>query len=307
MVDKITYWYLFVIVMKSRSSGILWPLRYLPVSLPPYAGTFPMVVPGCNRSYSHETIALHLYDYTADVWIGKNHYRVLPGDITLSNATSRYELNESGTHLCVHFLPPVLSKKVSSIRLPHHLRLGPQTAAARERFWHIIDHARQSNEDPDSPAGCAASASLQELLLWLHLQSRRGATPGRSSLVDEALAKLGQAIETSLAKPMLIGDLAAGVGLSADYVARLFARRHGMTLQHYLLLRRVELARHLLASSDLLVSEIGRQVGMPDPQYFNKQFRRVAGLSPLAYRRQQAQKSSQRRNARGLKKSSESD
>jgi transcriptional regulator GlxA family with amidase domain len=178
-----------------------------------------------------------------------------------------------------------------SLRLPFHFRLGPQTVAARERFWRTIDHARQAGGNADSTAGCAASASMQELLLWLNMQSRRGTTPGRSSLVEEALEKLGQAIETSLAKPMLIGDLAAGVGLSADYVARLFARRYGMTLQHYLLLRRVELARHLLLSSDLLISEIGRRVGMPDPQYFNKQFRRVAGESPLAYRRQQARRS----------------
>jgi len=273
--------------MPTPSSGIVWPLRYLPVSLPPYAGTFPMEVPGCNRTYDHPTIALHLFDYAADLWIGKKHYRVLPGDITLSTGVSRYELKESGTHLCLHFRPPVVSRRVPCVRLPHHFRLGPKTAAARERFWHVIDHARQSGEDPDSAAGCAASAALQELLLWLYLQSRRGTTPHRSSLVEEALAKLGQAIETSLGKPMLIGELAAGVGLSADYVARLFAQRYGMTLQHYLLLRRIELARHLLISSDLLVSEIGRQVGMPDPQYFNKQFRRVAGLSPLAYRRKQ--------------------
>ena len=89
---------------------------------------------------------------------------------------------------------------------------------------------------------------------------------------------------------MLLGELAAGVGLSTDYVARVFARRYGMRLQHYLLLRRIELARHLLVSSDLPVSEIGRQVGLPDPQYFNKQFRRVAGresprLSPPARHR----------------------
>jgi hypothetical protein len=89
---------------------------------------------------------------------------------------------------------------------------------------------------------------------------------------------------------------AAGVGLSADYVARLFARRYGMTLQHYLLLRRVELARHLLVSSGLLVSEIGWQVGMPDPHYFNKQFRRVVGQGPLAFRRQQARRSRGRKS-----------
>jgi AraC-like DNA-binding protein len=281
--------------MKPLSPGISWPLRYLPKTSVRHAGTFPMIVPGCNKAYSHRSVAIHLFDYAANLRIGRNHYRILPGDITLSTGLSRYDLKESGTHLCIHFFPPERRMRARGLRLPLHFRLGPQTAAARERFWRIIDHARQSGDDPDSPAGCAASAALQELLLWLYLQSRRGTTPRRGSRVEEALAKLGQAIETSLAKPMLIGDLAAGAGLSADYVARHFARRYGMTLRHYLLLRRIELARHLLISSDLLVSEIGRQVGMPDPQYFNKQFRRVAGQSPLAYRRLRAQKTTRQR------------
>jgi AraC-like DNA-binding protein len=280
--------------MKSRASMLSWPLRCLPVPVAQHVGTFPMMVPGCNTSYCSSTIAIHLYDYPADIWIGRKHYRVRPGDITLSprGVWSRYDLKESGSHLCIHFFPPASEATAPGVRLPLHIRLGPQTAAARERFWRIIDHTRHSGGDPDSPEGCAASASLQEFLLWLHFQCKRGATPRRGSLVEEALRKLSHAIETSLGKPMLIGDLAADAGLSSDYVARLFARRYGMTLQHYLLLRRVEVARHLLISSNLLVSEIGRQVGMPDPQYFNKQFRRVTGQSPLAYRRSQVQGSS---------------
>jgi AraC-like DNA-binding protein len=280
--------------MRTSSAELSWPLRYLPKIAVRNAGTFPMIVPGCNNSYWHETVALHLFDYAGDLWIGRNHYRVQPGDITLSpnRVTSRYKLEASGSHLCIHFAPPDKTPREKSLRLPLHFRLGPQTAAGRERFWRIIDHVRHSGDNPDSPAGCAASASLQEFLLWLHLQSLRGTTPRRSSLVEEALTKLGQAIDASLAKPMLIGELAADVGLSAEYVARLFVRRYGMTLQHYLLLRRVELARHLVVSSDLLISEIGRRVGMPDPQYFNKQFRRVVGQSPLAYRQLHACRSS---------------
>jgi AraC-like DNA-binding protein len=282
--------------MKNPSPGLLWPLRYLPGLIE--AGSFPMTVPGCNRTYRGSSTALHLYEYAADLWIGPNRYRLRPGDITLTphQVPARYDLKESGAHLCIHFAPPGRASRESRLRLPLHFRLGPQTAAARERFWRIIDHARQAGGNADSPAGCAASAALQELLLWLHGQSRRGRTPGRTSLMEEAIQKLERAIETSLAKPMLIAELAAGVGLSADYVARLFARRYGMTLQHYLLLRRIELARHLLRSSDLPVSEIGRQVGIPDPQYFNKQFRRMAGQSPLAYRRLQTRRLKGRKN-----------
>jgi AraC-like DNA-binding protein len=291
--------------MKRPVETLHWPLRCLPLLLNQSAGTFPMMAPGCNRSYEHVTFALHLHDYPGDWWIGKRRYRLEPGDITLSpaNETTRYFLPESGSHLCIHFFPE--EKTGKQIQLPFHLRLGAQTAAARERFWRAIDHMRQAGREVDSPAHAAASAALQELLLWLGLHAHRGASPRRDSLAEEALAKLNKTIEASLAKPMLIGELAAGVGLSADYVARLFARRYGMTLQHYLLQRRIEVARHLLVSSDLLVSEIGRQVGLPDPQYFNKQFRRVAGQSPLAYRRQKAHRTKKQKALEFLSEDSE--
>ena len=267
---------------------IRWPLRAFPVCV--RSGAFPMPVPACNNvTYRHSTLALHLHDYSGVMWIG-NHRMVLePGDITFSpggKITTRYALAESGQHLCLHIERP--QSKGETTHLPLHLRLGPAVAEARERIWRVVDHHRLAGPRKDSPAACASSAALQELLLWLQLKSERLAGPHRGSHVDDALRKLEQAIEASLTKPMLLGELAAGVGLSTDYVARAFARRYGMRLQHYLLLRRIELARHLLLSSDLPVSEIGRRVGLPDPQYFNKQFRRIANVSPLAYRTRHA-------------------
>jgi AraC-like DNA-binding protein len=248
-----------------------------------------MTVPGCNATYRHMSIALHLHDYSGVMWIGERRIVLEPGDITFSpggKIPSRYALKESGHHLCLHIVRP--EAKGLKIHLPLHLRLGPAVAEARERIWRVVDHFRLAGPRKNSPAACAGAAALQELILWLQMKSEQAAGPHRGSLVDEALRKLEQAIETSLTKPMLLGELAAGVGLSTDYVARAFAKRYGMRLQHYLLLRRIELARHLLVSSDLPVSEIGRRVGLPDPQYFNKQFRRVANVSPLAYRTRHA-------------------
>jgi AraC-like DNA-binding protein len=248
-----------------------------------------MNIPGCNRTFIHGTLALHLHDYHGVMWIGSRRFALEPGDVTLSpggKIPSRYALEESGQHLCVHVRR--MEFKGLAIELPLHVRLGPAAAEARERIWRVVDHHRQAGPRENSPAACAASSALQELLLWLHLRGERATGPHRGSHVDEAVRKLEQAIETQLTKPMLLADLTAGLGLSTDYLARAFAHRYGMRLQHYILLRRIELARHLLVSSAQPVSEVGRQVGLPDPQYFNKQFRRIAGLSPLAYRLQHA-------------------
>ncbi|NJL72934.1 MAG: helix-turn-helix domain-containing protein [Candidatus Competibacteraceae bacterium] len=55
--------------------------------------------------------------------------------------------------------------------------------------------------------------------------------------------------------------------------------------REYLLRRRIARAKELLAFSQLSIKEVGSEVAMPDPHYFNKQFRRLAGMSPTEYRR----------------------
>jgi AraC-like DNA-binding protein len=44
-------------------------------------------------------------------------------------------------------------------------------------------------------------------------------------------------------------------------------------------------ARALLADTDLTVAEVAARVGMADPGYFSRQFRRSHGRSPREWRR----------------------
>jgi AraC-like DNA-binding protein len=244
-----------------------------------------LTVPHCNRPYAHPTVAIHLHDYTGTIRFGKTRFRLEPGDVTLSppGVVSHYELEASGQHLCIHFFP--VKPAGARIRLPLHWRLGSRAVQARERIWRIIDYHWRSRESRNLAAGSAASASLQELLLWLHLQRAEGQASPTAGLQEERLRQVRDRIDASLAQPFTVPELLELLGLSTDYVAKIFRECYGMTIPRYTLLKRIELARHLLVSSDLPVSEIGRQSGIPDPHYFNKQFRRITGQSPRAYSR----------------------
>jgi transcriptional regulator GlxA family with amidase domain len=99
-----------------------------------------------------------------------------------------------------------------------------------------------------------------------------------------ALDRLVEILDERFHEPLTVPDLAREVGLSRNYLARLFRDRMGLTVQRYIANRRMELARHLLSTSRLSIKEIGAKVGWPDPQHFNKQFHRLAGLSPSAAR-----------------------
>ncbi len=57
-----------------------------------------------------------------------------------------------------------------------------------------------------------------------------------------------------------------------------------MTIQEYVLQRRVQEASRLLLNTDLPIKLVAARVGMSDLQYFNKTRRTLCGLSPSRLR-----------------------
>jgi transcriptional regulator GlxA family with amidase domain len=132
----------------------------------------------------------------------------------------------------------------------------------------------------------AAGAELQQLLLMM-AGSRlpRGKNKGRANRrSDHALEAARQTMEQHFQQELDVASLAAASGLSRNFFAARFRERYGMTVDGYLLHLRMQMARNLLLSTTLSVKEVAWECGISDPNYFNKQFRRVTGMSPSLYR-----------------------
>ena len=82
-------------------------------------------------------------------------------------------------------------------------------------------------------------------------------------------------------------DIASAANLSVDHFGRLFKTDVGVTPIQYLTNVRMEAARELVLT-DLPISEIALMVGIEDPYYFSRVFRRANGISPLKYRQKMA-------------------
>jgi transcriptional regulator GlxA family with amidase domain len=136
--------------------------------------------------------------------------------------------------------------------------------------------ARLHSGHPEQSA--RAAVLFQDLLLGL--AERRA--PARRS--DAALDRLLALLDEQFAESWTVPQLAETVGMTQDHLARCFRQRHGLTIPRYLLQRRITHARHLLANTDLPVNRIAARVGLPDAQHFNKQFRRLTGVSPTSIR-----------------------
>jgi AraC-like DNA-binding protein len=118
--------------------------------------------------------------------------------------------------------------------------------------------------------------ALLSLIATLRPQ-RRSFTPAPSNI-----DRLRALIDADPARPLTLADLAAESGLSRFQVLRSFARAYGLTPHAYILQRRVNLARRLIARRTDL-AEAALAAGFSDQSHMTRLFRRTFGVSPGAY------------------------
>lgn len=81
-----------------------------------------------------------------------------------------------------------------------------------------------------------------------------------------------------------LGEMAQSVNLSPPYFCYLFKSITGVSPAKYLKTLRMEQAAILLTTTFLSVKEIVRRVGCSDESHFVRDFKRIYGVTPSAYR-----------------------
>jgi two-component system response regulator YesN len=67
--------------------------------------------------------------------------------------------------------------------------------------------------------------------------------------------------------------------LNVSYLSRIFKNETGHTFIEYLTRERIEKSIRLFQDTDLMVYEVAEKVGIPDPNYFGKCFKKQTGMS----------------------------
>ena len=71
------------------------------------------------------------------------------------------------------------------------------------------------------------------------------------------------------------------------YMVHAFSREYGISPINYLISRRIQESRYLLSTTDHSLSQIAHMLGFSSPSYFSQSFRKLSGMSPMEYRKQQ--------------------
>jgi AraC family transcriptional regulator len=98
------------------------------------------------------------------------------------------------------------------------------------------------------------------------------------------LRRVTHYIQENLQRELRLAELSALVHMSPYHFARLFRRSTGVPPHKFLVRRRIDEARTLLAARPAPIAEIARLVGFGTASHFTTTFRRITGMTPSAYR-----------------------
>lgn len=95
-------------------------------------------------------------------------------------------------------------------------------------------------------------------------------------------------LEENCHQDLSLEEVAKHVFLSPCYFSRVFKQVKGYNFSEYLTRMRIAKAKALLVDTTYLISEIAERVGYKDVRYFGQVFKKIAGCTPLNYRRSAA-------------------
>ena len=99
------------------------------------------------------------------------------------------------------------------------------------------------------------------------------------------LAEVVEYINRNYTQEIKSKDLAKIIGVSVSQLNRKFKKAMGQSPISYLIEVRVEAAKKMLLESTKSITEISYDCGFNNQTYFNRQFKKLTGVSPKAFRK----------------------
>lgn len=172
--------------------------------------------------------------------------------------------------------------------LPRLMRVTRPTRGPGDLLERLVGLA-QAEASTRRPGGEAIRLFLSELM-FVEVVRRYlatlpdGQTGWLAGLRDPGIGRALSLLHERPAHPWSLGELAGRAGLSRTVLAERFTRLVGQPPMQYLTCWRIQLAARLLSDGDAKIATVGQEVGYSSEAAFSRTFKRVAGMSPAAWR-----------------------
>lgn len=131
-----------------------------------------------------------------------------------------------------------------------------------------------------------AKAKLLELFSYYLMEVREEEIVLKSMASLERLTPILRYVDDHMDRDFTVNQLASLASLHPNYFIRLFKEQIGIPPIQYIVRSKIDKAKELLLRTTLNVGEVADRVGFQDMSHFSKQFKKIAGVSPSEFRKQ---------------------
>jgi AraC-like DNA-binding protein len=235
--------------------------------------------------HTHETFALGVVRAGSnDLWVGGVRHVLSTGGIVLLNPEVVHTggpIDDVGWAYRVFYPSVDAVAAATGCRDPWFTRsiVADPAAAA------VIGQAHLAAESADRLASETLLTTALSVLWQGYGGGRRVVAPPGGT---REVAEVRDILHARLVDPPSLGELAALVGTSRFALLRAFRARHGLPPHAYLNQLRVRHARTLL-DNGMPAAAVAVAVGFADQSHLSRHFRRLVGLAPGRYQRNNVQ------------------
>ncbi|MGO4272598.1 helix-turn-helix transcriptional regulator [Paenibacillus sp. TAF58] len=189
-------------------------------------------------------------------------------DPSLAEASNTDRDNTVDTHICY---------------FPKHFTIVSRTGL--QNIFHELNEMIQLFKRKNYNRSLTA-LKFSELLIkssrehfWAELQTSGRENSKSIVKIHELLSYIHQNYPQKISSE----TIESALEINFDYLNRTFSKLTGHTIIRYLNMVRINNAKELIAATNMKMSEIGYLVGLDDPFYFSKVFKKYTSFSPQQY------------------------
>ena len=108
----------------------------------------------------------------------------------------------------------------------------------------------------------------------------------KSNFADGIVSRVTHFMNENIETTLTIKQLASYAGYSPSYFYRRFIKETGHAPIAYFIRMKINKATFYLIKSSMSIAQISTKLGFDSPYYFSRTFRRVVGISPSEFRKQ---------------------
>ena len=215
--------------------------------------------------------------------------RIAPSDVCVipQGWNGNIDLLEPSKYLSLSISPELLARAIDEHVRPQNIEIILKRGSNDPAMLHIalaLHQEAETNGETGKLYADALSVALAARLLHLHSASPFLPRQYNGALPRYKLRRVVDYLEANLARNPSLAELADQVSMSPYHFARLFRESTGLAPHQYLIRRRIERARTLLADPTRSLADVAREVGYESQSNFTAAFRKVTGVTPRTFR-----------------------